>query len=446
VSDPSSPSRSPRRVADLLRVLSAAADREQAARRSLREAAWALLDAPPEGPSGLASVVGALGASAAFDACALVVRDGATWVIVAAHGLEPGAPFELLPGSLAAEVARRRDAALGAGARAAAPPLPPGTRFAAAAPIVSRGELLGLALAGSRASEPLGADDLLLVRLAAERAGRALERHALVESLAGAEAVARKTDAFRDQILAIVGHDLRNPLGAIMMSAALLAKRGALGGWQHKTISRVRSSAARMHRIIDDLLGYTRTRLGGGIPIVRCAADLGELARRVVDELVAFHPERPIHVEAGGDLVGEWDPARLEQVLSNLVSNALDHGEDEQRIEVALRGEPDRVEVEIVNRGEMPPIGSSTRSSRSGARRRARPAGSRGSASASTSRERSCSGTPARSRCGPAAARRGFECTSPAARSRRRERRLVTPRPWRIGPRRGRHPPSRRPT
>lgn len=178
------------------------------------------------------------------------------------------------------------------------------------------------------------------VRLAAERAARD---------------VAEKANTYQRDLLAIVGHDLRNPLGAVTMSAALLAKRGDLAGWQAKTVSRVRSSAARMERIIADLLSYTRTRLGGGIPIDPREADLGELARKVVDELVAFHPNSPIHVEVEGDLTGVWDPARLEQVLSNVLSNAVDHGEPDARIDVVLRGAGHAVGVEVVNRGEMPP-------------------------------------------------------------------------------------------
>ena len=80
----------------------------------------------------------------------------------------------------------------------------------------------------------------------------------------------------------------------------------------------------------------------------------GDLTRRVVDELGAAHPGSPVEVSVEGDLVGAFDPDRLEQVVSNLVSNAIDHGLEGQPIVLALRGLGAEVEVEVVNQGEMP--------------------------------------------------------------------------------------------
>ncbi|HET9594716.1 MAG TPA: HAMP domain-containing sensor histidine kinase, partial [Anaeromyxobacteraceae bacterium] len=157
------------------------------------------------------------------------------------------------------------------------------------------------------------------------------------------------------QVFAIVGHDLRNPLGAVVMSAALLKQKGGLSGWQARTVDRCRASALRMGRIIDDLLSYTRTRLGGGIPVERAATDLGAVVRRMVDELAAAHPEAQVLVETEGDLSGRWDPARLEQVVSNLVSNAIDHGAEGAPVRVHAAGEQEAVHLVVANRGEMPP-------------------------------------------------------------------------------------------
>jgi len=216
------------------------------------------------------------------------------------------------------------------------------------------GELLGVAVFSSLGGGALAEEDRLLARVASERAARVLERARLEADLTRAEEAARRTSAFHDQIVAIVGHDLRNPLGAVVMSAALLQKKGGLSGWQAKTVDRVRASSARMGRIIDDLLTYTRTRLGTGIPIAPRPADVRDVTRKVVEELAAAHPGVLVEVSAEGNSVGEWDPDRLEQVVSNLVSNAIDHGEEGYPVQVSLRDEGEVVVVDVVNRGEMP--------------------------------------------------------------------------------------------
>jgi signal transduction histidine kinase len=140
------------------------------------------------------------------------------------------------------------------------------------------------------------------------------------------------------------------------MSAALLQKKGGLAGWQARTVERMRSSAGRMGRIIADLLSYTRTRLGNGLPIARCPSKLDEIVQRVVDELSAANADREISVRSEGDVSGEWDPDRLEQVASNLVSNAVDHGEPATPVRVEIEGEDDHVVLRVRNEGlPVPP-------------------------------------------------------------------------------------------
>jgi signal transduction histidine kinase len=220
----------------------------------------------------------------------------------------------------------------------------------------------GALLVGTREAG-LGPGTLLALRAAADRAGLLAERERLLRAGVEAAERARRVDEESerrrravDTILAVVGHDLRNPLGAIHMSAALLQKRGGLEGWQAKTVERVRSSAGRMGRIIADLLGYTRTRLGGGIPIRRSGADLAVVVGRVVDELRAGNPDREITVEARrADLSGPWDPDRLEQVASNLVSNAVDHGDPGTAVRVELDADDVWATVAVRNQGQAPP-------------------------------------------------------------------------------------------
>jgi signal transduction histidine kinase len=221
----------------------------------------------------------------------------------------------------------------------------------------------GAFLLGAPRSGAIDGDAILLLRVAADRAALLIEGERLARERAEAAEAARRTEeeAERrrravDTILGIVGHDLRNPLGAVHMSAALLMKRGGLEGWQGRTVERMRSSAGRMGRIIADLLSYTRTRLGSGIPIQPRESDLGELVRRVVDELRAANPDREIRVVADGDLAGTWDPDRLEQVASNLISNAVDHGDPGTAVQVELAGPVDGVILTVRNAGpQMPP-------------------------------------------------------------------------------------------
>ncbi|HEX9050960.1 MAG TPA: HAMP domain-containing sensor histidine kinase [Anaeromyxobacter sp.] len=293
-----------------------------------------------------------------FAAVALAADGGARLEVAGVLGLEEGAAPEALAGPLAAEAVASRGVRVAPDPGA---PFPPGTRIGAAAAGVAGATTCAL-LVGSRSAGALGDDALLLLRAAADRAALALECARLERARTrGAELVARaEADVASrrkavDYVLGIVGHDLRNPLGAIHMSAALLQKRGALAGWQAQTVERVRSSAARMARIIADLLSYTRTRLGSGLPIVRRPARLDDIVARVVDELRAGNADRQIAISADGDLSGEWDPDRLEQVASNLVSNAVDHGDPAAPVRVELVGDPDAVVLRVRNEGPSVP-------------------------------------------------------------------------------------------
>jgi signal transduction histidine kinase len=290
------------------------------------------------------------------DAAAVLARDGERLEVVAAVGLDGEPPA---PGPRALELARPGDPRI---AVDPGPPLPEGTRAACAVPFAAGG-MEGALLVGSRTADAFGEEDVLLARAAAHAAALHLAAARLARERDDARAVARRAieevEARRsavDQILGIVGHDLRNPLGAIHMSAALLQKKGGLAGWQARTVERVRSSAGRMGRIIADLLSYTRTRLGTGIPIERKPSRLDEICQRVVDELGAANPDRAIEIDVHGDVSGELDPDRLEQVASNLISNAVDHGDPALPVRVVLADEGPRVRLEVVNRGEPVPL------------------------------------------------------------------------------------------
>jgi signal transduction histidine kinase len=106
-----------------------------------------------------------------------------------------------------------------------------------------------------------------------------------------------------------------------------------------------------MGSMIKDLLEYTRTRLGRSIPIAREAASIEQICSLAFDEIRAAHPERMFKLEVSGELRGQFDSERLQQVLSNLLGNAVQHGARDQPITLSARGEADRITIQVKNRG-----------------------------------------------------------------------------------------------
>ncbi len=165
-----------------------------------------------------------------------------------------------------------------------------------------------------------------------------------------------RTEALRlsEMFMAVLGHDLRNPLGAIMASAEVAAMASKDDQVKQFT-TRILSSAQRMTRMIEDLLDVTRARVAGGIPIRPEPMDLQPVLDRVLAELRAIHPARTIEVTTTGDLHGDWDSERLAQVVSNLATNALQHGAQDAPISVAVDGSgAHEVTLCVRNGGSIP--------------------------------------------------------------------------------------------
>ncbi|HEY6483028.1 MAG TPA: hybrid sensor histidine kinase/response regulator [Steroidobacteraceae bacterium] len=165
-----------------------------------------------------------------------------------------------------------------------------------------------------------------------------------------------RTETLRlnEMLTAVLSHDLRSPLNAVL-SSALLLQRGTGDATIHEGAARILSSGKRMGRMIEDMLDLARARLAGGIPLKCEPADFGKLIDRVVPELRAAYPGRRLEVVRTGDLRGEWDSERLAQVACNLIGNALQHGQPEQAVEVAVDGTaPDSVQLSVVNGGQIP--------------------------------------------------------------------------------------------
>jgi two-component system, sensor histidine kinase and response regulator len=166
-----------------------------------------------------------------------------------------------------------------------------------------------------------------------------------------------KTETLRlnEMLTAVLSHDLRSPLNAVLTSAVLIQRRSTEKPVQD-TAARILASGKRMSRMIEDMLDMARARLAGGIPLKREPADLGALVDRVVTESQATFPERRIEVTKLGNLNGNWDGERLAQVASNLLGNALQHGDESGGVRVTANGsQPDDVLITVVNSGTVPP-------------------------------------------------------------------------------------------
>jgi signal transduction histidine kinase len=172
------------------------------------------------------------------------------------------------------------------------------------------------------------------------------------------ESVTRFTqdlDKSKEMFLAMLGHDLRTPIGAVMTSAKFMLETKELPEPHLTLTSRIVSSTSRMNQMVGALLDFTRSRLGGGIPIDPASLNMGKVVHDVVNEIKAAHPERKIDVDARGALTGHWDCARISQVLTNLVGNALEHGSDRTIVTIAVQGDEKEVSVSIHNRGAAIP-------------------------------------------------------------------------------------------
>ena len=172
------------------------------------------------------------------------------------------------------------------------------------------------------------------------------------------ESVARFDDDVekaKETFLAILGHDLRTPLGAIGTSASFMLETGDLEEPHRTLAARIAGSAKRTLAMVGDLLDFTRSHLGGGIPVERVETSLGRVVHEVVNELSAAHPGRKIRVESRGETRGRWDPARLGQAISNLVGNAVQHGAEGTTVTVAVGGDEREAVVAVHNRGTVIP-------------------------------------------------------------------------------------------
>lgn len=174
------------------------------------------------------------------------------------------------------------------------------------------------------------------------------------------EADAQRVSDFEEELIGIVGHDLRGPLMALGTSAQLGLKDKAISDLHRKNYERIARSTRRMQRIVEVLLDFTRARVGRGIPVERTERDLVDLSRHIVEDFCAANPRcvvqlHPVHPP----IIGCFDGAKLGQVLWNLLDNACRHGEKDAPITLGLGAESGHAFLEVRNLGR--PIPASIR-------------------------------------------------------------------------------------
>lgn len=142
----------------------------------------------------------------------------------------------------------------------------------------------------------------------------------------------------RNLFLGILGHDLRNPIGAVSMAAKRMEKSATTDPKQAKIMSEIVRTMERATRILDDLLDLTRSSFGTDIPLGKSQISIAALCREIADEFREIDESRPVEVKIEGDASGYWDQARMGQVLSNLIGNAIQYGDKSSPVTVTVSG------------------------------------------------------------------------------------------------------------
>jgi signal transduction histidine kinase len=157
--------------------------------------------------------------------------------------------------------------------------------------------------------------------------------------------------------LAILGHDIKNPVGAISMAVQILLRNSTFTEKQKKLLEQINRSVKRTDEMILNLLDFSATQLGGEMSVYFLPINFSEECLNIKNELETFYPKRIILLEMDGDLNASWDKARIGQVLSNLIANAISHGDPNKPIWVTAIGDNESIVFTIQNEGKViPPI------------------------------------------------------------------------------------------
>jgi signal transduction histidine kinase len=197
---------------------------------------------------------------------------------------------------------------------------------------------------------------LAMVKLFAEMISLQLVAEEERSASEAALADERRTAELREQFIAVLGHDLRNPLSSVIAGSDFLLSLDP-SPTQRTILERIHLSGRRMTRLIDDVLDFARGRLGGGMQVFPMEVeDVGWVVRHVVAEVASAHPGRDLRVEADVPGAARFDRTRVAQMLSNLVANAVEHSPPAEPVGVAVDAADGLIRFAVTSRGEpIPP-------------------------------------------------------------------------------------------
>ncbi len=209
---------------------------------------------------------------------------------------------------------------------------------------VLRAVVLRMWIASREALDADDLDDLMQFNAAIDRAvGESVSRFS------------HDLESAKDMFIAILTHDLRSPLQAVMLTARLLLETEVDREQQTAALQRIQRSTRRMGGMIEDLLDFTRTRIGSGLSVTLVESDVGQIAREAVDEARGAFPARSFEVRVEGNVIGQVDAERLKQVLANLLCNAADYGDPSTPVRVEVTAPNAAIGIAVINGGDLIP-------------------------------------------------------------------------------------------
>ncbi|MBN9681084.1 MULTISPECIES: GAF domain-containing sensor histidine kinase [unclassified Corallococcus] len=226
-----------------------------------------------------------------------------------------------------------------------------------AVPLYRRnGDFFGVMCALDANAADLTEGTLEIFRHLGDLVGHQLEQEEVLNERDSQLLGAREASVLREQLMGIVSHDLRNPLNAISLAAATLMRRTDLDDRARRGLRRILDSSDRANRLIRDLLDFTHVRTGMPLPVKPQPMDLHELAEQVVDEVRLTAHGCSLDLVCEGSGRGSWDPDRIAQVLTNLLTNAVQYSAPGAHIRVEARGDAREVVLAVTNLGTpIPP-------------------------------------------------------------------------------------------